>query len=143
MEAVIRIKKHHKDTDKQKLIGKLVEQIDEDYELKESDLSMIKKLLQLEEESRSEITSDLAELTSSLKRKAISAKNILDKDDKNLETLEERLEDNAEETKKRNSELRELIDTTKKATCCYWMTIFTVIIVFIWMVIFIKLFPMS
>lgn len=94
-----------------------------------------------EETVQQVLTDDMLDIVSQLKNNSLSLGSILKDDAAKLEDLETQTDNNLQKIKGENQDLQQQLKTSSSNTTWFWIIIIFVALTFVWMVVFIKLFP--
>lgn len=85
------------------------------------------------------IAEEMIKMAQSLKLTSLEARNIIKEDSKTLENSTKLADNNFEKLKRESGRLEELTQTP--CSMWLWIMIISVCVVFMWMIMFIRLFP--
>ncbi|XP_020632209.1 vesicle transport protein USE1-like [Orbicella faveolata] len=99
----------------------------------------IDTVLQYHQNMQENIAEEMIKMAQNLKHSSVVASNIIKEDNKTLEHSTKLADSNFEKLKRESERLEEL--TQRPCSLWIWIMLITVCIVFMWMIIFIRLFP--
>jgi len=99
----------------------------------------IDTVLQYHQNMQENIAEEMIKMAQNLKHSSVVASNIIKGDNKTLEHSTKLADSNFEKLKRESERLEEL--TQRPCSLWIWIMLITVCIVFMWMIIFIRLFP--
>ncbi|CAH3157689.1 unnamed protein product [Porites evermanni] len=99
----------------------------------------IDSVLQYHQNLQENIAEEMIKMAQHIKHTSVMASNIIQEDNKTLEQSTKLADSNFEKLKRESERLEELTQTT--CSWWIWIMIITVCMVFMWMIIFIRLFP--
>jgi len=99
----------------------------------------IDTVLQYHQNMQEKIADEMIKMAQNLKHTSVMASNIIKEDNKTLEQSTKLADSNFEKLKRESERLEEL--TQRPCSWWIWIMLITVCVVFMWMIIFIRLFP--
>ncbi|KJE90969.1 hypothetical protein CAOG_02187 [Capsaspora owczarzaki ATCC 30864] len=106
-----------------------------------SKVDAVDVLLQHHRQVQDQLTDEMLVMAASLKQQARAALGIVQKDNLALDATEAIANRSLSKLKVENARLSEQIKRTKWGSCWIWLALIGIIVVFTWMVIFIKIVP--
>lgn len=124
------------DIDKKGLVGLRKRPTGDKRETKDGSIDTV---LQHHQNMQENIAEEMIKMAQSLKHTSVRASNIIKEDSKTLENSTKLADNNFEKLRKESEGLEELTQTP--CSMWLWIMIITVCVVFMWMIMFIRLFP--